>query len=1348
VARQAKAQNNRSVVVGRDVINSIIVTGDHNRVFVGDYERLRDAYIEPWSVFERVGLEHFTGREWLLAEVDAFLRDHDRGYFVLEAAAGLGKTTFLAWLVRERGYIHHFIELAPGLDGVGRGLKNLAAQIVLAYHLSAWEAEGVLPGAATRPDFLLNLLKQAAGQRQEGEKIVLVVDALDEAGTPCSQNVLGLPQVLPEGVFVIVSQRPVPVTLHMDAATTPRSVFRLAAGSDENQADMRRFLERAAAWPGVARGLQESGYAPERFVAALLEKCRGLWIYLHYVVHEIKRGERSPLDLDTLPDGMTQYYVRYWQRWRDKDEDEWYKTYLPLLSTLAAAQEAVAIEQLARWSGVNLPLQRLGRLLNEQWRPFLAVARQDGKEHYRLYHATLREFFDGWSERSRLTTTEAALVDELAAATRQAHTRIADRYLGAWGGLEASLPGLQDPAKRDLDGGYGLRHLAAHLYALRDVEPYRQYLYELVESQSWTAAKYVDTPWAGSLVQDLHLASAAAAGGNIEDWARAMGHQLRRALIEQLMSRVSKRTILFLARLGEVERALDYARRRWDSFKLLREIARDIASTPPAKAVDVLAELAHLYDNRSASEKCIARLAAAQEILRLASSHRRMALDLIGEARRLEHAIPEPDLAKYRVVWDLPALALSGKLSAALAASNSLPPLQQAQALRQISLALPQDHASKRNLLEQALSALKALEQTPEVASEKMKALVALLPLVGAGERKGLLNSLESAGDYLRSVEAPAEYAAIPHWAVGRVAQIDLDWARRMLLEPKWGSTPDVLYGVVQEIARVDYEEALQIVRDRLSNHMLAPQLLVHIIGIIATEDTERAEAVIEEHAERLRDDKGDAHIAVAEAYLANGDTQKAREILDQYTVVSDGEGFAHARADLQLAILKRSRDFLSVEAALDRLMQFPVCPRCRKSRGKEAEVVLARMAARQNNLDILKQYRFGRDAQLAAAVDLADCAGPQVAREYLQSQHIDSFTEGAEGVYAHIAAVEAQQDMAKLEALLEEHFNGNGQPHDCCPYMREWPYALRRLVETGRIESPQAKSLIEQLYPLLVDWKCTREGQPPEQEFWKARCDCYDYSEGILAQLIGVMAMVNPGRSEEMVSALPAQPIRVYALKQVLYHTQPHEALVHRIIAACQECIADSWQRAGSYYLLAVSLPVGMSDTIKHLIELAEPLLSESPTEYYTNKFGMPIRVGPSSTELSIRKAQALMKLVGNVGQFAHVVESLRVIENLVQLDDKLRVLGVLEQQAREWPDEDRLALLRRVREIATTGKLLDVQVLIAASVLIVHSLGGEKAFWRLQHCVEQAYQGLPQVSRPHDFPAASGPPAIRVKR
>ena len=521
------------------------IRGVVQQVFGGDYERLRDAYIHPWPVFERVNLDHFVGREWLLAEVDAFLRDHDRGYFILEAEAGLGKTTFLAWLVRERGYIHHFTELAPGLDGIGRGLKNLAAQLVLAYQLSAYEAEGVLPGAVTRPDYLYNLLKQVANRHQDGEKTVLVVDALDEAGTPYNQNVLGLPQVLPEGVFIIVSQRPVPVALQVDTATTPRRCFPLAADSDENQADMRRFFERAATWPVIAQSLHDSGYTPEQFTTSLLEKCRGVWIYLHYVIHEIERGERSPLDLDALPDGMTQYYARYWQRWRDADEDKWYEVYLPLLTTLAAAQEAVAVERLAEWADVGMPVRHLRRLLNERWRPFLTIAGQGQNARYRFYHATLREFFNGRVEREKLTAAEEALVSELTDETCRIHCRLVERYLAAWGGMDKGLPGLQEAVQRGIDEGYGLRHLVAHLEASGRVEDLHRLLaVETSEQRNvWYEVKEAIDDAAGYLtdvIRAWRLVEETCAPTDSEHAGRGIGLQCRYALITASLNSLAK----------------------------------------------------------------------------------------------------------------------------------------------------------------------------------------------------------------------------------------------------------------------------------------------------------------------------------------------------------------------------------------------------------------------------------------------------------------------------------------------------------------------------------------------------------------------------------------------------------------------------------------------------------------------------------------------------------------------------------------------------------------------------------------------------------------------------------------
>jgi len=469
----AAASGERGIAIGGDAIHSIFATGDHNQFFVGDYQRLADAYLHPWPVFERVQLDRFTGRIWLASRVDDFLTCHDRGVFVLEAEAGLGKSAFLAHLARERGYIHHFVELARGLDGVAPGLKSLAAQLVRAWVLKPNTAEAVLPGSAARPEFLQNLLKEAADRRDRtrpGEKIVLVVDALDEAGTPApGQNVLGLPRILPEGVYLVVSQRPVEVPLTVEA---PREVVRIEAQGRDNLADMGEFLEQAAGWPGVKKALDASRIPPARLVATLSEKSQGVWIYLHYVLAEIETGRRTPLALEDLPQGLWQYYARFWKQWRRDHEDAWDALHLPLLSTLAAAQEGLTSEMLSALGGVvsdPIALKRLSRVLDTEWSPYLAAtaAGSGSARAYRFYHSSLREFFGGAIDTAHLTWPEQTFVEELAEATRQSHARIADVFVHRWGGWDAGLPALQTiaPARLDTLGRYGLHHLAAHLEA-------------------------------------------------------------------------------------------------------------------------------------------------------------------------------------------------------------------------------------------------------------------------------------------------------------------------------------------------------------------------------------------------------------------------------------------------------------------------------------------------------------------------------------------------------------------------------------------------------------------------------------------------------------------------------------------------------------------------------------------------------------------------------------------------------------------------------------------------------------------------------------------------------------------
>lgn len=610
----ADARGERSIVVGRDAVQSILVTGDHNRVFVGEYEPLRDTYIQPWSVFQRVDVEGFIGREWLFAEIDRFLANEDCGYFVLEASAGLGKTALLAYLVQQRGYVHHFVETGRGPDGVAPALRSLAAQVIRAAELLPFSVDEVLPSTAgSRPDFLANLLKRASDRRVGNhDKLVIVVDGLDEAGVPIGHNVLGLPEVLPAGVYVVVSQRPVPVPLDVRC---PLRVFSMDAGNDHNLGDMRRFLERAVASVPLATVVRDSAHTPAEVVERLVAHSAGVWIYLHYVLADMVR-ERH-LDLDVLPDGLWAYYARFWRRWRAERRAEWYETYLPLLATLASVQEDVTAELLAPLAGTGGG-PALAALLDEEWLPFLAVDEAGEERRYRLYHASVREFLEGRLDTTGRRAMDVALAREFERAVRTAHARIADRYLRRWGGLEHGLEQLFTDSAPFLDGGYGLRHLTAHLAGAgrhRDLE--RLLRLEVGARNVWFAAQDLTgelSTYQADVARAWRLAEKRggrkAGGRGMPDVAAEVRCGLYTSSVNSLAGSIPPKLLVGLVRAGmwSPAKGLAYARQTLDQSVRASMLAGLAGVTPESLQVDLLGAVETL-DRHDSVEKALAGMA-------------------------------------------------------------------------------------------------------------------------------------------------------------------------------------------------------------------------------------------------------------------------------------------------------------------------------------------------------------------------------------------------------------------------------------------------------------------------------------------------------------------------------------------------------------------------------------------------------------------------------------------------------------------------------------------------------------------------------------------------------------------
>jgi WD40 repeat protein len=438
-------------------------------LFSGGFERLGDVCFDPAPLARDLDLARFTGREWLINQIDAFIKDRARGYVIIQAEAGVGKSTLVAHLAWTRPWLCHFTRL-PGGRSPEAARKSLAAQLIAGWDLLEWAPEGVLPTASSRPDWFSRLLEAAARKRDEQEPdeehrkpIVIMVDGLDEAepepgGTGGRGLPLGLPENLPDRVYVVATSR-FGIDRALHAVRNPADWLQIEVEGADNLDDMRRFLQDVTSPEGgdarLVKVLRGGGVEVGWFRVNVAQSCAGVWIYLRYVLDEIRDGMRSPRSVGDLPGDLAGFYAEEVERWRGAAEDEaaqrrWEQVRLPLLGVLGAARAPLTVAELATFAAVP-SLEAVRVFIEETIRAFLS-RRDDpsGEPRWALRHQSLRDLLTG-NIPSRPDLESAARM--LAARIQAAHRQITSALVP---------PGR--PGERDWGaaGSYARQHLAAH----------------------------------------------------------------------------------------------------------------------------------------------------------------------------------------------------------------------------------------------------------------------------------------------------------------------------------------------------------------------------------------------------------------------------------------------------------------------------------------------------------------------------------------------------------------------------------------------------------------------------------------------------------------------------------------------------------------------------------------------------------------------------------------------------------------------------------------------------------------------------------------------------------------------
>ena len=393
---------------------------------------------EREALYEQFSLARFQGCARLIEKINDIVASGERSWIVIEGAAGTGKSTLVTHLVdrnKHKGWFLHSTSVAGGK--VAESVwNNLAAQLIRAFKLDERKFD-----PSKGPVFLAQVIRGAARARvgaTRDQPIVLVVDSLNEIVFPeHDENPAQLPSAneLPPNVFVIVTRRPAlePASIGSPVylATIETGVIRklgtkeiLDAGDGSNERDMqdylRKLLEGEAQDANLARKLREYDLSPDEFIQRLVPRCVGVWLFFDYVLPEIRKANRNPLDIiRQLPPELSRYYTDEIRKQLKSNPDQWERFRLPALATLAAMRRPVSRAELVEFSGIhNVAVRDLMGWLEEDIRQLLNIRKSEGGWiTYEIGHPSLREFVadPGLTE---------YLDDELREAWTEAHARI------------------------------------------------------------------------------------------------------------------------------------------------------------------------------------------------------------------------------------------------------------------------------------------------------------------------------------------------------------------------------------------------------------------------------------------------------------------------------------------------------------------------------------------------------------------------------------------------------------------------------------------------------------------------------------------------------------------------------------------------------------------------------------------------------------------------------------------------------------------------------------------------------------------------------------------------------------
>lgn len=334
-------------------------------------------------------IARFCGRQFVFEAFEKFLQENNSGYFTVVGDAGMGKSAIAAKYVDRYKCPCYFNILVEGRNHLELFLKSIRQQLINRYEL---------PNNAEADD-LPTLLAKAAQKLPPGEKLVIMVDALDEVTQEPGGNLLHLPTTLPERVYFILTRRPYtleskrlsvsPGVKMKELDLTEKDYVNLSR--EDVKAYIRLCLYQDPEYrDGLRKWIEDRHIVAEEFVEKLADKSENNFMYLRYVLPAIADGNYNDLDnLKQLPDGLLDYYQNHWVRMGMETAPM--EKMVIILFTLKEIATPIPCEMIAEIAGIEK--YEVQKTL-DKWVEYLKRQEIDGDICYGIYHASFLDFLE------------------------------------------------------------------------------------------------------------------------------------------------------------------------------------------------------------------------------------------------------------------------------------------------------------------------------------------------------------------------------------------------------------------------------------------------------------------------------------------------------------------------------------------------------------------------------------------------------------------------------------------------------------------------------------------------------------------------------------------------------------------------------------------------------------------------------------------------------------------------------------------------------------------------------------------------------------------------------------------